>query len=193
MNEHIKNEIRNSFDIYSNKYDEVKYPPGYYQSLKEIFIIKNKNVDFKLAMEWKYGHISKKNYPKSHKAIIARSNLKWMEFISIENELGPKETFHWWHKELGKSAYITAAWITHLIHHKLGVPIIDQHNFRAMHLLKNKGTKSTPSFKRKPSKWHDIEQLIEFIEQIKIIMPTKSLQEIDRFLMMYGKFNKQKK
>jgi hypothetical protein len=189
MNHQIKNEISNSFDFYLNKYDEVKYPPGHYQDFKEHFSNKNKNVDFKLAMEWKYGHINKKNYPQSHKAIITKSNLKWMEFISIEKALGPRETFHWWHKELGKTAFITAAWITHLIHHKLGVPIIDQHNFRAMHLLTNTGNKTIPSFKRKPSNWDDLQQLSEFIEKLKIIMPTKSLQEIDRFLMMYGKYN----
>lgn len=196
MNKQIENEILQSFDFYASKYDEVKYPPEHYQELKDNFTINNKNADFKLAMEWKYGQINKKNYPQAHKDIIAKSNKNWPAFISSGKALIPKETFDWWHGELGKTAFITAAWITHLIHHNSGVPIIDQHNYRAIHLLKNIGnigTKSTPSFKRKPSNWGDIQQLIEFIEQIKIIMPTKSLQEIDRFLMMYGKFNKQKK
>lgn len=39
---------------------------------------------------------------------------------------------------VGKSVrYITIAFITHLVHHFKGIPIIDQHNFRAMNYFTN--------------------------------------------------------
>jgi hypothetical protein len=48
----------------------------------------------------------------------------------------------------GNKRYITVSFITHLIHHN-EIPIIDQHNFRAMNFLENKfnleNSKKSPS------------------------------------------------
>ena len=189
MNKRIKAEILNYFQ-YSNDFDVKKYPLSLYKKFKNQFSSYDKEADIASALKWKYGNSQKSNYPDCHKNIIRRVKKLWIKYIHIEDVFSPDLTFCWWHNELGKTAYITVVWITHLIHHKSGFPIIDQHNFRAMQILKNIGKKDKKKLKKKPSNFRDIQELEDFIAEIRLLFLHKSTMKIDQFLMMYGKKNK---
>mgnify|MGYP006178047015 CR=1 FL=1 len=87
-----------------------------------------------------------------------------------------------------KTRYITVAYLTHLIHHHANIPIIDQHNFRAMNDLLNKAQGSSFS-KKKPSNWNDILVLKNFMLSLQEYLPQYSFAELDRFLMMFGRYH----
>ncbi len=77
----------------------------------------------------------------------------------------------------GRKGFITIAFITHLVHHKKNLPIIDQHNFRAMNYLSG-----NLQSKKYPSCWYDIEKLTEFITEISKVNKKKR-DDIDKYLM----------
>lgn len=117
----------------------------------------------------------------------------WIHFANSKLKDSPTGTFDWWKERLsnGKSGrFITIAFITHLVHHSKKVPIIDQHNFRAMNYFKNNSTLN-PNSKKNPSNWEDIEDLEKFISEISISL-NRNRDDIDRFLMMFGKELKKK-
>jgi hypothetical protein len=47
--------------------------------------------------------------------------------------------------------------------------------------------KTTHSGKKKPSTWQDIVELGTFMTEVSKALGNKSFEELDRFLMMYGK------
>lgn len=189
MNKKIEDEILNSYQ-YVNDFDVKKYPLSLYEKFKNQFSRYDKKADIESALKWKYGNSQKINYPECHKNLIRKVKKAWIKYIHIEEVFRQDLTFCWWHNELGKTAYITAVWITHLIHHDAGFPIIDQHNFRAMQILKNIGKKDKKKLKKKPSNYRDIMGLEDFIAEIRTVFPNESTMKIDQFLMMYGKKNK---
>ena len=76
------------------------------------------------------------------------------------------------------------AFLTHLSHPD-EIPIIDQHNFRAMNYLLNHLGYNSQS-KKKPSNWNDIIQLKDFMNVVCKKIKKEHL-ELDKFLMMYGR------
>jgi hypothetical protein len=70
------------------------------------------------------------------------------------------------------------------------VPIIDQHNFRALNYFLNNSVLS-PYAKKNPSNWDDIECLKGFVSDISKSLNKKG-EEVDKYLMMFGKELKKK-
>jgi hypothetical protein len=194
MNRTQIREISKVFDCYLNQYDSKKYPLEIYKNAKRSFSSKkSSNDEIANALNWKYGNLGKSNFPKSHKSLIIEVEKSWKYFADSKAKDSSRGTFDWWQQRLtnGKSGrFITIAFITHLVHHSKNIPIIDQHNFRAMNYFMNNSTLS-PNAKKNPSNWEDIESLESFISEISKSLKRK-VDDIDKFLMMFGKELKKK-
>jgi hypothetical protein len=180
--------IKKKFEQYHDMYDLRKYPTDIYNVSKSKFYSRTLNEDvIKNAMLWKWGNINKKNYPYAHKMLINEIIEKWDKYISANiDKKASEQTFIWWSENLKKAnstRYITVAFITHLLHND--IPIIDQHNFRAMNYLNNGF--SLKNSKSKPSNWGDIIKLKDFTQNIVSNFSEISESDFDKFLMMFGK------
>ena len=185
--------IFSCFNQISKKYDFKKYPKCVYGRCKLKFSALNPgNQDIHDALVWKYGHWEKSNFPKAHRKVIREVQNLWPQFIKTGNHHSPEGTFQWWQSKIKrpKTRYITVAFITHLIHHKSAIPIIDQHNFRAMNTL-IAGVKNH-KYKKAPSSWQDILDLKFFMNKLLPHLNNVDVSELDRFLMMWGKIVKKK-
>jgi hypothetical protein len=171
-----------------SEYDYRKYSADIYLKSKESFAsLQPTNQGISDAMLWKWGHWGKENFPTHHKALIAEIQLGWPLFVKSSECQNPKNTFVWWQTYLKRSTtYITSAFITHLIHHKISLPIIDQHNYRAMNNL-IAAQRPYFEYKKKPSKWEDIENLKHFMGAVSGYIDGISFSDFDKFLMMYGR------
>lgn len=176
------------FDQVVGEYDLRKYPAANYESFKNTFSsLADRNHEIEDAMKWKWGHWGKPNFPQKHKDLIAEIEGHWPNFAVSDNSQNPELTFQWWKQRLNRpTTYITVAYITHLVHHTMPLPIIDQHNFRAMNSLIG-CQRPERKAKKKPSNYQDIITLRSFMTLLKNGMPNRSFSEIDRFLMMYGR------
>jgi hypothetical protein len=194
MNNKTHLKIKREFDFYLEKYNSVKYPIDIYNDFQIAFSNLNPTSEqITNAIIWKFGNLYKANFPNSHKAIILEIKIAWPKFIVADERYSELETFNWWKKKLakgGRKRFITIAFITHLVHKTKNVPIIDQHNYRAMNYLMN-NLKFSSIFKKYPSSWEDIEKLKDFISELSIILLQKS-DDIDKYLMMFGKELKKK-
>jgi hypothetical protein len=184
----IAESIAPIFQQVLDEYDFKKYPAADYSRLKISFsALTASHADIKDALVWKWGHWGKSNYPQHHRDLIAEVQDLWPSFVTSGFSNTSARTFEWWHSHIDrKTAYITVAFITHLVHHNEPLPIIDQHNFRAMNSLVGclrRGNKP----KRKPSNWNDIEILKSFMTQVTGALSGRHFSEVDRFLMMYGR------
>ena len=185
----IASEVARQFDRCLRQYDYSKYPVDRYEQFKKAFsTLKTPNPEIFDAMVWKWGHWGKPNFPEAHKLLIKEIELKWPAFSdSIDGHI-PQSTFHYWKRALERNTrYITTAFITHLVHFN-DVPIIDQHNYRAMNGLIWQ-VRPTHLWKRVPSNWDDIIKLKSFLSQIQE-STGHTESELDKFLMMYGAENK---
>jgi hypothetical protein len=184
----IASRISPIFDEVSASYDFTKYPYADYVKFKEVFSSKPlMNNEIADALLWKWGNWGKRNYPKRHRDLIQEIQYLWPAFIDSGCGDTSRRTYEWWLKKLNRhTAYITVAYITHLIHHREPFPIIDQHNFRGMNALL-RDFRGFDTANKKPSQWQDIMKLRDFINAIVKAMGNRSSEEIDRFLMMYGK------
>jgi len=191
----IAGAIRAEFDIYLNKYDFRKYPAEDYATFKSEFSKLSKDNQYlNAALVWKWGHVGKKSFPNHHKNLIQKVQALWPDYIKDAKSQGvsAEKTFTWWSKKLSSTSYITTAYITHLVHHADPLPIIDQHNFRAMnHFLGRVG--ASHGTKLKPSSWADISQLQNFMTEVLRHLPEREYGDLDRFFMMYGKSIKPRK
>ncbi len=187
--------IIQNFEKYVESYDYNKYPKEKYKLAKKSFsTLDVSSEQIRGILNWKYGNVGKSGAPKSHKNIIKRVIIKWPKFLQSTSTKNPEDTFKWWHNALflkKSRPYITVAFLTHLIHSNRRIPIIDQHNYRAMNYLLNNRLK-IDGIKKNPSNWQDIIQLMKFIEKISVINNKKTSDEIDKFLMVYGKSIKNK-
>ena len=182
--------INQHFDFFVKQYDENKYPPSIYHTSKERFSsLTADEKTIKSALEWKWGHVGKPNYPGTHKLLIKEIVSEWENFIkSNHDKKSPDKNFEWWKNKLdakSSSRYITIAFITHLIHNE-EIPIIDQHNYRALNFFTNNLSLSS-SFKKRPSNWNDIKSLKDFTDTILPHLNNTNPQDFDKFLMMFGK------
>lgn len=184
--ENIIRFIDKKFDLYYGKYDFHKYSLDNYKEYQENFSnLKNENRYIEDALKWKWGHAGKKNYPLAHKKIVEEVKDNWSKFAEQKYK-NPKDTFDFWRNVFKRNTtYITSAYITHLVHFT-EIPIIDQHNYRAFNTLLKCFVNRNLQFKKKPSNWNDILQLKEFINYISDVKNINK-EELDKFLMMYGK------
>jgi hypothetical protein len=184
--------IRPSFDEYVSKYDERKYPPGIYENLLRAFGTDHKvsDDDIRTALLWKFGHLAKRRIPSSHEALISHLQEQWRE-LSSATLASTVEAFDRFAAVEGPRRYITVTFLLHLLR-PAEVPIIDQHNFRAMNCY---FSKVRPGWhgKSKPSSYADLETLSSFLRAVracwKRIEPSSvpCQRHLDRFLMMYGR------
>ena len=175
------------FNQTSKKYNFKKYPKYVYNRCRLKFSALNAaNQDIHDALKWKYGHWGKSNFPKAHRKVIREVQNLWPQFIKTGNHYPPHDTFQWWQSKWPKRRYITVAFITHLIHHNSSIPIIDQHNFRAMNSL-IACVRKNHSYKKAPSSWQDILDLKVFMITLLPHLNNVNLSDLDRFLMMWGK------
>ncbi|WP_034098565.1 hypothetical protein [Pseudomonas rhodesiae] len=176
------------FDAVLNEYDFLKYPAAHYQAFKTSYSARTaQNPQIADSLLWKWGHWGKPNYPQRHRNLIAEVEGLWPRFIGSGCAQAPDQTFQWWQAQFKRqTTYITSAYITHLVHHSAPLPIIDQHNFRAMNAL-FETVRPSQKRKKRPSSWNDIQVLKDFMSQVLVAMPQRSFSELDRFLMMYGR------
>jgi hypothetical protein len=182
--------INQHFDFFVNQYDEKKYPPTIYNKAKKSFSSFTADEEtIKSALEWKWGHVEKPNYPNNNKLLINEIIAEWGSFIdSNHDKKSADKNFEWWKNKLGgktSTRFITIAFITHLIHNE-DIPIIDQHNYRALNFFTNNLSLSS-NFKKRPSNWNDITKLKEFTDTILPHLNNTNPQDFDKFLMMFGK------
>jgi hypothetical protein len=184
----IAAKISPDFDKVSMYYDLAKYPVVNYGKFKQSFSSLNiVNTEISDSLLWKWGHWGKKSIPRHHRDLVTEIDGLWVQFVGSGAGQASNQTFDWWSGQLNRrTTYITVAYITHLVHHAKRLPIIDQHNFRAMNSLL-RDVKTTHSGKKKPSTWQDIVELGTFMTEVSKALGNKSFEELDRFLMMYGK------
>src|SRR4051794_30831367 len=121
---------------HAKSYSFDKYPPDLYASYREAFGLGKEEAPVREALLWKYGKAASSGYPKSYATILTDADTLWKKFLELESRPSPKDCFKWWISKLGvpksgRPRFITAAFVTHLVHGQDEVPIIDQHNFRA--------------------------------------------------------------
>lgn len=186
--EQIANRIIPIFNQVIDVYDYRKYPAQELQQFKESFSsLRIENYHIRDALIWKWGHWGKPNFPQHHRELITKVEQLWTSFIESGCGVSSNQTFAWWQEKLAsRTRYITVAYITHLVHHREPLPIIDQHNFRAKNSLINHLRPGIRS-KKKPSNWNDIAELKSFMTLVCNAMEGKTFSELDRFLMMYGR------
>lgn len=184
----IANIIREHYESHLNEYDFKKYPANEYIHYKNTFSsLCATPEDITNALIWKWGHWGKDNYPRAHRALISEVQRLWPKFVASGHTRTAQDTYNWWSARFARrTTYITAAYITHLVHHNKGAPIIDQHNFRAMNWLIRQ-VRMNHSHKKKPSSWDDICGLAIFIMKIADAMHVEDIGELDKFLMMFGR------
>lgn len=186
----VLNEVKATYTSHLVLYSYQKYPAHEYEGFKKTFSALAEKVDLSAALLWKWGHWGKDNFPSKQRLLISEIESLWPSFrrwaLSAGAQFTPEATFQWWDKRLGRLRYITIAYLTHLIH-PLQVPIIDQHNFRAMNHLRQ-----TPSAKKKPSNWCDIVQLKLFLKEASERYQRPD-SEFDKYIMMYGRALKSRK
>ena len=191
--------IRPCFSRYVSEYDERKYPHGIYKYLLRTFKAPEKvsDDDIRTALLWKLGHLAKRRIPAHHEALIACLQERWPGFSSAT--LGPPaEVFDRLAAAVEVATrYITVSFLLHLLR-PAEVPIIDQHNFRAMNYY-FRMVRPVWRRKSKPSTYGDLETLASFLSAIrgrwKRIEPCTVPSQVclDRFLMMYGRALKSRK
>lgn len=181
------------FSSYLNKYSFAKYPADDYARYKYSYSeLKPTNAEIHNSLVWKWGHYGKTNFPSKQKNLIMNVESLWLEFVNAEARLTSKGTFVWWREKLPSTAYISAAYIAHLVHHTEPLPIIDQHNFRAMNFF-IKQIHPIHTANKIPNTWKNIVDLKSFMAAVLKHLPCKGFDELDRFLMMYGQSIKPKK
>lgn len=184
----IAEKIQASFFAVVARYDSTKYPEGaYLESLKAFSVRENvKESDIRQALEWKFGHTGKRNYPDSHKKQISRIAHLW-ESASLTSATTPKALFD--HIRDEGERFVTAAFLTHLSFPDQ-VPIIDQHNFRAMNWFLSSETPGHNS-KKRPSLFADLMQLQTFLTRLMAAcdeIRSPNFRELDKYLMVLGKY-----
>jgi len=180
----ISGEVQATYSKHFAQYCYIKYPAQDYQRFKQTFSAFKAGVEMASALLWKRGHWGKASYPSKQAALITEISALWggdLNWARALNEApSSKVTFQWWSRKLGRLRYITSAYLTHLVLPR-DVPIIDQHNFRAMNHLHR-----VQQPKIKPSDWSDIAQLKRFLTEANSKLQYAE-GDFDKYLMMYGR------
>jgi hypothetical protein len=194
----IVGKIRPIFEKTARRFDEGKYPSDVYQEVLAAFE-KPARVSadtLRDALLWKYGHLRKGGrIPKAHKALIREVQQAWPR-VARDLPQDPEQAFAVIAKSVGgPTRFITVAFLVHLLFQER-VPIIDQHNFRAVNALIHDVRPSWHS-KKRPSRWSDIALVAAFMDAVisawreQDPASTPTPRRFDQFLMRYGKDLKQ--
>lgn len=181
------------FHHYVSQYDTSKYSPAIYNQVLKQFRQPTEVDDHTLrdAVWWKYGHLGKANIPGTHRALIQHVQTQWHRFVSVLPD-DPASAFERLHEHIGDAnRFVTIAFLLHLLYPEQ-IPIIDQHNFRAVNSLMQAARQGW-RIKKLPSRYSDIVLVSKFMTAIleawteSETHPVPNKSELDRFLMMYGK------
>lgn len=173
------------FGQWVQRFDGKKYPDRVYQRLLRRFgtvPLREPEKSIPDALRWKYGYWTKQNFPGRQRLLMERIAQAWP---GTPHKTSARQTFDWLHGTQQVS-YISAAFLTHLLF-PATIPIIDQHNFRAMNSLMNRRSNAVPS------RFQDLTELKQFIREVLAAWPTSSgtarpsERDLDKFLMAYGK------
>jgi len=189
----IVQRIKPRFADIASTYDTRKYWPQVYERVAEAFKTPTRVAPEILdeALRWKFGHLGKPRIPGSHRELIHQLQREWPR-LAPDIPSSPAGAFAFLDAQLGgPSRFITIAFLVHLLF-QAGIPIIDQHNFRAVHRLLRE---SRPGWRgrKKPSRFEDIELVAWFMDAVITAWQSEaesnapSSRELDKFLMMYGK------
>lgn len=185
----IVDAMRHDFASTVQRYDGYKYPEDVYDSLRTAFHTRESVTadHIRDALIWKYGHWRKPNFPSKHKTIIARIQTEWAAFVE-RNLSDAEQIFNYWTDTLSAhQSFITVTFLVHLLMSD-EIPIIDQHNFRAMNFF----LRTHWAGHRKPSHFNDVLKLREFVRGIqehwaKCTYPNPpDDRSIDKYLMVFG-------
>ena len=184
-----------NFQPFVNKYDERKYPPAVLDRLRASFrrseTITRPEVE--AALFWKYGHTGKTNYPDSQRKLANRIGELWAE-NAIRPDEDAESAITRWQRLLGPTSFITVCFLLHLCRPDT-VPILDQHNFRSVNFHLTNATGRPPQ-RAAPRQVRDLTMVRDFISLVHENWPrwsngkTPSRTDIDRYLMMHGKWLK---
>jgi hypothetical protein len=184
--------MNRQFSAYVDRYDERKYPPAVLERLRTVFARPDwfQPEDIELALRWKYGHLSKENYPGAQRRLARRIASHWPDH-RIDPGEAPVDALARWRELVGPTSYITICFLIHLVAPN-DWPILDQHNFRAiLHHLRQASV--AVSDKAAPSTAEDLVLARDFCRGVLRVWkpatgrPTPSVGELDRYLMMFGK------
>jgi hypothetical protein len=190
--------IRPRFDEFASQYDTKKYWPEVYQRVGQEFRQPRTVAPETLreALLWKYGHLRKPAIPPAHERLISHLQQGWPAAVAALPKT-PEDAFVALDREFGgKTRFITVAFLLHLLHPSK-VPIIDQHNFRAVNAIMV-DVRPTWKSRRQPSQYADIMFVAAFMEAVLQEWVTRdpesapNARELDKFLMMYGKAIKER-
>lgn len=186
------------FTEFASQYDTKKYWPEVYERVGEEFR-QPKAVSpgtLREALLWKYGHLRKPVIPPAHERLISHLQQGWPTAIAALPP-SPEDAFAALDRDFGgKTRFITVAFLLHLLH-PTKVPIIDQHNFRAVNAIMA-GVRPTWKSRRQPSQYADIALVAAFMEAVLEAWVPQAPQsaptdrDLDKFLMMYGKAIKER-
>lgn len=183
--------ISSDLHDYIRRYDTRKYPPDIYDRVRRAFLTpaRVRPTDIETAILWKYGHLGKSGYPKQHAKLIRDLQRLWPAFARSEM-IGPEATSRFWFNALGRpKAFVTIAFLIHLLHQD-ELPIIDQHNFRAVNHYMTMVRRSWLS-KQVPSRMDDLALVADFVKLVRSAWPAgeprPSARDLDKYLMMFGK------
>jgi len=176
---------------YSSRYDKKKYWPAVYKKVCIAFGSPRRLHPDVLrdALLWKYGHLGKTKYPKSHSRLIRDLQRIWPRFAK-RGIVEPAEILKFLKQESGRSkAFITFAFLIHLLN-QTTLPIIDQHNYRSVnHYIRS--VRRSWTVKRPPRNLDDLYAVRDFIAAVRGNWPPGEprprRRTLDKFLMMHGK------
>ena len=183
--------IRVFFEPISAKYDERKYDPVTLEQLKTRFA-KPRNVraaDLENAVRWKYGKLRQRALPQAHQQMIAAVQEAWPSFVAT-NPGTAEEAFEFWDNALSATSFITKSFMAHLSFPAL-LPIIDQHNWRAVRYFAGRYGDQAP-LSKVPRSLDHIMVVGWFMAGVRVQWeadhpPAPTMQALDRYLMMFGK------
>jgi hypothetical protein len=181
----ISNKIGYFFDELISKYEGKKYNEAVYIKLATDFEclndIQDSHID--IALAWKYGK-SLENLPKNpkHQATLSKIKNNWGAFLDRRHNNGIA-IFQYW-IEILPTSFITAAFIAHLCKPE-EVPIVDQHNFRAVRYFLSE-VNSSENISKNPKTWDEIVLVKKFIDTFASENSVPA-RELDKYLMMFGK------
>ena len=191
-------DVAAEFQRFVDRYDEGKYPPEELDRLRVAFSRPETvtPADIEAALVWKYGHTGKANYPDHQRKLADRISKLWPAH-AIRPDDDVAAALQRWRQLLGPTSFITVCFLLHLASPGT-VPILDQHNFRSVkfHLTK---VGATRAWREKPSHFEDLILVRDFIDLVRSNWrtwagaSTPPVNDIDRYLMMHGKWLKHSK
>jgi hypothetical protein len=149
--------------------------------------------DLRAALVWKYGHTGKQRFPQQHNALIADLAAMWPEQAPRPGE-SPRDALVRWATVVRRPGgprvkIVTVAFLLHLCFPD-DLPILDQHNFRAVCRLMAAVDGRWAWSRTVPTHADDVILVAEFVRGLRAAWSgsaTPDRDRLDRYLMMRGK------